>query len=133
MREEPTSSECCRRVQDPQASDESTHAVQNDQQQRDRLNENWTSWKSRQEHREVLTELRDRDGLSNVEGGCVLNNNSEKQRRHLRKIPCFEDIAATVDSGATCCVFPRDFCNDVPIRQGAESRRGMMFRIASGQ
>ena len=61
------------------------------------------------------------------------NNNSEKQRRHLRKIPCFEDIEATVDSGSACCVFPRDLCNDVPIRQSTESRRGMMFRTASGQ
>ena len=61
------------------------------------------------------------------------NNNSEKQRRHLRKIQCFEDIQATVDSGAACCVLPRDLCNDVPIRQSAESRRGVMFRTTSGQ
>ena len=45
---------------------------------------------------------RDRDGLSNVEGGCVQNNNSEKQRRRLRKIQCVEDIDATVGSGAAC-------------------------------
>ena len=38
--EEATNSECCRRVLDPEVSDESTHAVQNHQQQRDRLNEN---------------------------------------------------------------------------------------------
>ena len=61
------------------------------------------------------------------------SNNSEKQRRHLRKIQCVEDIEATVDSGAACCVFPRDLRNDVPIRQSAKSWRGVMFRTASGQ
>ena len=62
------------------------------------------------------------------------NNTSEKQRRNLRKIQCVEDIEATVDSGAACCMFPRDLCNDVPIRQSAESPRGMMMlRTASGQ
>ena len=34
--------------------------------------------------------------MSNVEGGCVQNNTSEKERRHLREIPCFDDIEATV-------------------------------------
>ena len=33
--EEPTNTECCRRVLDPEASDESTHAVENHQQQRE--------------------------------------------------------------------------------------------------
>ena len=61
------------------------------------------------------------------------NNTSEKERRHLRKLQCFKDTEATIDSGAACCVFPRDLCNDVPIRQSAESRRGMMFRTASDQ
>ena len=56
-----------------------------------------------------------------------------KQRRHLRTIGSFEVIEATIDSGAACCVFPRDVCNDVPIRQCAESRRARMFRTSSGQ
>ena len=61
------------------------------------------------------------------------NNNSEKQRRHLRKIQCVEDTVATVDSGAACCVFPRDLLNDVTVRQSAKSWRGVMFRTANGQ
>ena len=68
----------CRRVHDLEVSDESTHAVKNPQQQRDRLNENWPSWKNRQEHRDGLTELKDRDGLSNAEGGCVQNINESE-------------------------------------------------------
>ena len=60
-------------------------------------------------------------------------NNSETQRRHSRTIQCIEDVEATVDSGAACCVFPRDLRNVVPIRQSAESPRSMMFRTASGQ
>ena len=58
---------------------------------------------------------------------------TETQRRHLRTIECFEEIEATIDSGAACCVFPHGVCNDVPTTQCGESRRGMMFRTARGQ
>ena len=40
--------------------------------------------KKREEHREGLTEVKHRDGLSSVEQGRVQNiNNIEKQRRYL--------------------------------------------------
>ena len=52
----------CRRVRDPEG-----------QLQRDGLNESRTSWKSRPEHHEGLSEFKIRDGLSNVEKGCVEN------------------------------------------------------------
>ena len=60
-------------------------------------------------------------------------NNIVKQRRHLRTIESFEKIEASIDSVAACCVCPRDMCSDIPIRQRVESRRGVMFRTASGQ
>ena len=75
-----------------------------------------------------------RDGLHNVEKGCVQNiNNIKKRRRHVRTIDNFEEIEATIDSGAACCVFPPDLCSVVPIRQCAESRRGLVFPAACGQ
>ena len=55
-------------------------------------------------------------------------NNNKKQRRHLRTIERFEEIEATIESGAACCGFPRHLCKDVPTRQCAESPRGKMFR-----
>ena len=54
MWEEPTNSECCRRVQDAEVSDASTHAVEN-HQQRGGVNEKWKSWKV----------VKSRDGVMN--------------------------------------------------------------------
>ena len=83
----------------------------------------------REEHCHGLTEFKHRDGLSNVEKGFVQKfNNIEKQRRHLTTIERVEEIEATTDSGAACGEFLRDLHNDVPIRQCAESWRGVLFR-----
>ena len=51
----------------------------------------------------------------------------------MRTIECFEEIEATIGSGVAFCVFPPDLCNHVPIRLCADTRRGMMFKTASGQ
>ena len=48
-------------------------------------------------------------------------NNNDKQRRHLRTFESFEEIEATINSGAACCVSPRDVCNNVPVTQCAEA------------
>lgn len=45
----------------------------------------------------------------------------------------YQEIEATIDSGAAVCVFPRDMCSNVPVRSCAESRSGMIFRTASGE
>ena len=72
---------------------------------------------SREEHCEGFTEFKHRDGLSDVEKGCVQHINSiEKQRRHRSAIGIFEEIEATTDAGEACCVLPWDLCNDVPIQ-----------------
>ena len=55
MCEEPINSECCRRVQDAEVSDASTHAVENHQQQRGGLNEKWKFGKI----------VKSRDGMMN--------------------------------------------------------------------
>ena len=58
--------------------------------------------------------------------GCVQKKNIEKQRRHLRTIEWFEEIAATDGSGAA-----RGLCNNVSIGQTVlEPRGGMMIRTA---
>ena len=75
----PIESDSCRRVQDPEVSDESTLAEKSRHMQRDGLTENCTSLRSREEHRdgpldtwnswnswnsrEGLTEFKHRDGL----------------------------------------------------------------------
>ena len=92
------------------------------------------SWESREEHRQGLTEFKRRDGLSNVEGRGVQNtNNVEKTVQTLETIECIEENEATIDSGAACCLFPRDLCNGVPTRQCAKGRRGTTLKTASGQ
>jgi hypothetical protein len=45
----------------------------------------------------------------------------------------YENIEATIDSGAACCVFPKELCRHIKIKPCAESARGAMFRTASGQ
>ena len=50
---------------------------------RDGMNDkwkSWNSWNSREEHREVVAELKHRDWLSNVEKGCVRSTNNDANR-----------------------------------------------------
>ena len=138
----------CRRVQDPEVTGELDPCSENPSttardglnescetrvQHRDGLDKGWNRWKSLEEQREGLTGFKHRDGLSNVVKECMQNIiNREKQRRHMRTIEN-EETDATLHSGAACCVCPRDLCNDVPIRQCPDSRRGMMLRTAGGQ
>ena len=37
----------------------------------------------------------------------------EKHRHHLHTVGNFEEIEATIDFGAACCLLLRDLCNDV--------------------
>ena len=125
--------------------------LKNRDELRDGLSKRWNSLKSvriRDEHRDGLCksgnrwkssrtreglrkvgELRRRDGMSDgVNKNRQSVDNIEKHRHHLRSVENFEEIEATIDSGAAGCVCPRDLRNDVPSRQCAESQRGTMFR-----
>ena len=83
------------------------------EEHRDGFDKSWNSWRSREEHREWLAEFKNRDLLSNVGKGCVQNTNNTTASA-LDNDWSLQKIESTIDSGAACCVFPRDMCNDVP-------------------
>ena len=45
----------------------------------------------------------------------------------------WQQIEATIDSGAAVCVFPRTLCTSIPVRPCEASNSGMTFRTASGE
>ena len=44
----------------------------------------------------------------------------------------YEEIEASVDSGAGVTIMPSEMCTHVPLRETADSRAGTTYRAASG-
>ena len=60
------------------------------------------------------------------------NHQVQRELMSVNSTDVYEEIEASVDSGAGVTIMPSEMCTHVPLRETADSRAGTTYRAASG-
>ena len=60
------------------------------------------------------------------------NHHAQRELMSVNNMDVYDEIEASVDSGAGVTIMPSEMCTHIPIRETADSRAGTTYRAASG-